>query len=355
MVFRMAVSSEPGSHLCEPSSSRLSSVLIFTALALVAAANGQTTETNWEQRFRKEAPARWDEYRLFAQQLQGSKIIRAESDGKPGVHTHLQWKANSDCRLLETEVLDNLRSNRGQKTVFGVGRRYSFPLQRRDPASVLVITSLRMFDYGHDAGVDSEFSASPNNNCILVDPYNNWFLTDLVAQSTFRVIRATPVESNGGPSVQIDFDNSHSFVKGAKDYYPIQAGTLVLDPAHYWSVRSARLTSLHGNMKVNSTIEMEIRDLSAKFPVPKRYVEKREIQSGEEPVRKETWVREFELAEVSPLPPDNEFTLSAFGLPEPLGLESRRSYPWYVWLALGTAAVLLVGVLIGWFKRRMSR
>jgi hypothetical protein len=351
----MVNSREHGLGFCDPSNLRRSGLVIYIALSAVIAANGQNPQSDWEQRFLSEAPACWQDYRVFAQGLQGSQTIRAESNGKAGLENRLEFKVNKVCRLLQDQALNNLNKNRGEKTVFAVNPDYSFTLQRRDPQSGWLITSLKMQADGRDARVDSDISAALDNNCILIAPYNNWFLIDLLRQPSFRVIRAAPVDANRGQWVQIDFDNTHPLIAGAKGFFPIQAGTLVLDPNRYWTVRSARLICQHGATKVVATIELEVRDLAGKYPIPKRYVEKRERRDGDDAPQRETWLREFDLAEVSPLPADAEFRLSAFGLPEPPGLESKRPFPWYLWLGYGTAGVILVGTVIGWFKRRLSR
>ncbi len=55
--------------------------------------------------------------------------------------------------------------------------------------------------------------------------------------------------------------------------------------------------------------------------------------------------------------PAREFTLTAFGLPEPVGMPAvdRGGLPWYAWLSLAAVGVLVVGGIVVMLKRHYSR
>jgi hypothetical protein len=51
--------------------------------------------------------------------------------------------------------------------------------------------------------------------------------------------------------------------------------------------------------------------------------------------------------------PENDFTLSAFGFSEPVGME--RGFPWYVPLGIVGVALIVVAVLLRvWVRRRKA-
>jgi hypothetical protein len=52
---------------------------------------------------------------------------------------------------------------------------------------------------------------------------------------------------------------------------------------------------------------------------------------------------------------DADFRLSAFGLPEPPGIEWERRTPWWLWLIGSAFALLLVAAAFTWLKRRAMR
>ncbi|MEJ5277359.1 MAG: hypothetical protein WHU94_15750 [Thermogemmata sp.] len=63
-------------------------------------------------------------------------------------------------------------------------------------------------------------------------------------------------------------------------------------------------------------------------------------------------VRHLELSE-SDDPPEWEFTLSAFGLPEPVGVVWERRTPVYVWLLVAAGVLLTLAVFFRWLARRL--
>src|SRR5262249_483433 len=61
---------------------------------------------------------------------------------------------------------------------------------------------------------------------------------------------------------------------------------------------------------------------------------------------------DYDLHEVDP--PDDEFTLTAFGLPEPVGMETKRSSRAYLWFGLAPAGALALGYLLRRAARRRA-
>jgi hypothetical protein len=51
-------------------------------------------------------------------------------------------------------------------------------------------------------------------------------------------------------------------------------------------------------------------------------------------------------------PSDAEFTLSAFGLPEPVGVVWEKKTPVYVWLLLAAGVLGLLAVVLAWLAKR---
>jgi hypothetical protein len=52
---------------------------------------------------------------------------------------------------------------------------------------------------------------------------------------------------------------------------------------------------------------------------------------------------------------DEEFTLSAFGLPEPVGVVWEKRTPVYVWLLVAAGVLLTLAVFLRWLARRLRR
>jgi hypothetical protein len=51
---------------------------------------------------------------------------------------------------------------------------------------------------------------------------------------------------------------------------------------------------------------------------------------------------------------DQAFRLSAFGLPEPPGVEWKKPTPWWLWISLGGIAMLVLGAGLGWLRKRYA-
>jgi hypothetical protein len=50
--------------------------------------------------------------------------------------------------------------------------------------------------------------------------------------------------------------------------------------------------------------------------------------------------------------PESDFTLSAFGFPEPEGVVWNRPQGWYLWIALCAFGALAVALLVRFWRRR---
>ena len=59
--------------------------------------------------------------------------------------------------------------------------------------------------------------------------------------------------------------------------------------------------------------------------------------------------------EVNDTVPDSEFTLSAFGLPEPVGGELLHAPRAWLWLLAATISAAALAILSAWLKRRHAR
>jgi hypothetical protein len=65
-------------------------------------------------------------------------------------------------------------------------------------------------------------------------------------------------------------------------------------------------------------------------------------------------IREFQLMERDGIP-ESEFTLSAFGLPEPVELQGPRSQTrWYLWAGVAGILCLALGAGLRWRAQRIA-
>ncbi len=154
----------------------------------------------------------------------------------------------------------------------------------------------------------------------------------------------------------MEFDNSHP-VTDEKSYMLLQGGTMILDPDHSWTLRE--FTVHHSYREAEATINgvLEPRDPSDKRPIPKRLESRTEIVYQKTGVRATMLVvNDFDLYSPSALPPDSDFYLSAFGLPEPMGVRAPAAPPrWNLWIGLAGLGMLAAGVLLRQYLKRPNR
>jgi hypothetical protein len=153
--------------------------------------------------------------------------------------------------------------------------------------------------------------------------------------------------------VEVVFDSPHEVSE--EDDAVVQGGTLVLDPKRFWCLRSYDVRAKIPNAA--GTIEFRVLELKASaesFPVPRRCVCDKRFAAGDGTSNHQQWQYEYDLSVPRRLPADKEFTLSAFGLPEPRLGGTQGLLPPYVWVALAGLACLACGAVFQVLKRRAA-
>src|SRR5205814_1457919 len=108
------------------------------------------------------------------------------------------------------------------------------------------------------------------------------------------------------------------------------------------------------NNSADTTLNYAVDDHRSGFPVIRHETRSTESASGEFGKGKSVYEIDFEMS-IDDRVADSEFTLSAFGLPEPIGVTWKKPTPRYVWLLLGTAACAGLTVGCRFLARRAGR
>jgi hypothetical protein len=167
-------------------------------------------------------------------------------------------------------------------------------------------------------------------------------LSELIKKSSFKFVRCREVEWQGERLVEAAFEYPH-----ADESNPLatalQSGIVVLDPSRFWCIRKyeGKLAGKDfvGTVKHEMT---ELRQTENSILVPRKadYMESFVVQKRFENTKR--FQTHYDLDVRRPLPSDADFTLTAFGLPEPLGITSKQPTPWYAWV-IGAGIVLVLG------------
>ncbi len=129
-----------------------------------------------------------------------------------------------------------------------------------------------------------------------------------VSLPTFRIVDVSPVSSGGNRLVRITFDLSLRV--NEKNTSGGYEGWFVVSPDERWVVREYEYRPKKGKVKWTGSVEYQ--GGSDDYPFLKRVTTKSALLDGTDSVTETYDFREFRFAEV----PENEFTLSAFGMPE---------------------------------------
>jgi hypothetical protein len=321
---------------------------------------GQEHDGALKQRFLREAPVQWEEYARRAGLLQGKIIDHLKGSNFQDVQ-HLEYKNNGKGRLFahESKSRQEDKEKGWDKEVYGSNPKYAFHLRRSSPGApwtLLQLVDLRKEDIpdAWTARYDTVFGRE--SRALL--HFDNMSLAEMVRSSSFSVNQCSEVQAGDETLIEVSFSyDSDPSVKRARPDWHFE-GKLRLDPNRYWCLRSAEFAMKLKDMadaKYGSETRkyriLEIGATSNSLPVPKLIESDGEFPNCKE---KSGFRSEFDLDVPRRLPADEEFTLTAFGLPEPPGLEWKRPTPWYLWLGLAGIVCLAAGVAIRKLMQRKT-
>ena len=173
------------------------------------------------------------------------------------------------------------------------------------------------------------------------------WLPKAFSEDAFEIIRAEELKGLEGGRVRVDFRYNRR-PKNAR--FP-RSGWFGLDPQQFWRVCEFELTVVHPTsakdaVEIRGFVECE---MVGQMPTLKRI---RRTAKGME------FGRAFQTESVYDFVIDQKesnstaFRLSAFGLPEPVGVEWPSPVRWWLWLSLGAVAALAVALALAKLKAR---
>jgi hypothetical protein len=309
------------------------------------------------QRLFTEAPERWREVERFAPKVQGRVVVtitvkipkRNIDDTDTISYTVLQ---NDRCAMLRGSPIQS-RRNDPLEYVFFSNSWYSAYI-RRDP------------------GKSKEFllnTYDPNPDALLVpapSPIRKWAfvtlfphfsfqgqrLSEIIISDGFRVEKVT-MDDQGLVVATIRYDLS----KTSSRRQLMEEATLTFDPQRWWCIRTCKekviIPGREGSTN-HITVEFMLDDHPSGFPLVRRQMSMNMATSAESGSSHNQRVVEYELR-VDESVSDSEFTLSAFGLPEPVGVVWEKKTPVYVWLLVAAAVLGMLALFFRWLAQRRQR
>jgi hypothetical protein len=292
-------------------------------------------EAELRHRFLTEASQRWQAYLRFACRLQVSTTAR---NGR--------WR--SELKQTDGATLRLWESEDDECEVKGVNPSYSFTLRRANPKADWRLEQFQMRE-GINAPRDREKMRDEvlHDVCNCLTLWNLW-LPSLVQDSDFKIKSVRPYPEEKGEWVRVEFEYPKRWeeypVKGG---WRIPSGWMALDPEHDWILREFAVNykaTRAGRERLVAYKKYDIREGTDRHPIITRTTFRLSgIDEDGKPLEKvgESQIQAVERAAV----PLSEFTLSAFGLPEPPGVKWEKPTPVYVWIlaAAGASGALAFG------------
>lgn len=303
-------------------------------------------ESNWERRFTSEARSKWREYESHAVVFQGSvsffRITTGEQPRSVLNRRTEQLKQRADASLLITRIFSTEQEKGQERLAHGtlLSPTYGAELRRKQqdspwfllgfkftPLDTLEITvHKRKLEY---------YTLHP-----LLIFNREHLLSEMLNEQGFKVKALSPSDDKQG-LVRLSFDY-HPRDRKAKN---IRSGWVLLDPQHHWIIRQYDVeVEFPDGSGGQQTGIYEYKTGNSGFLLPKQFVwqQKGRLGNGKR-VEFETKL-DFDIVE-DPNPSLREFSLSAFGLPEPEGYAEARPR-WHWWVAGVAIALLILGAIL---------
>lgn len=309
---------------------------------------GQVDETLLHS-LRTEAPRRWSEYERLVLQMQGKvSFVMKQTMRSIVAKNETSFRSNGSSKVITlsmSRMIDGKKDYDTEEAV-GINSRYGFQLRRKSKTAPWVLVDLVQ---GVETFGQRSFKEHYGPTSSLVHILNQP-LAQFVAMPDFKLLS---LRSDTGGLIELKFETRH---KPDETSNPAQSGKILLDPNRYWTVKSYEVDFESSRDRGKITFQAsEIAQIDG-IPIPKSTLSRTHVEFSDGSKNDQTHQIEFDLSKSHSSDDESEFTLSAFGLPEPYGIRWKRRIPIYQWLLLaaGVVAGLALGVHVVSRHRRNS-
>ena len=300
-------------------------------------------------RFAEEAPVAWAAHEEFCRHVQGIFTETFEIPGKAPDVRRYAFGVSGD--LLK------VKRSGSQVPIRVINADYLFGLQeKKNGAPYTIVTLGATKSLSPDVAEEVHFQIDQLRGNIGI-PYSlvSKPLSERVKDPNFHILDISHAKSGNKQFVRVDFEYKPP---DPKDAYKT-GSYVVLDPDNFWCIQEYFV--IHGRPQTGLA-KMEYGEALEGFPVLKRKVVEHEVEEDHSNFEMR-YIVEFESFERAEIPA-SEFTLTAYGLPEP-DLEALRAGIG-VFCPIGTRTTLflfnlalvfavLVFAILGWLLLRKRR
>ncbi len=320
---------------------------VFSFTAPSATASGD--DAAWRSAFLNDAPKAWAAYKTKSARLRGSLAFHMTMSERSDLDESLtyQFKQRPGCAsFVEQDSLQRGKPQRGSSARVS-NPDYSFVLKRSGPERPWIITDLR-FPEDKPVGTSAFAQVDRWVNCPINYALMFGDLGLLPTDPGFSVSRVTRESSSSGQDlVKVFFSFDSRVNEQNSNRIPSIEGWVVYDPHALWVIRQydTKLHWLAAKRAGHCTGTLTYRLGEDGFPFFKS-ARATYHSVGKANVFQYT----YNMKAVEDQSPASEFTLSAFGLPEPG--KRTHSRTWFIAASLVGFCFLGLAGWMGWRARR---
>lgn len=291
---------------------------------------------------------KWDEYLGLTHSIQGSVetrgLIRIPGEPERTSYNSGDVKRNNKSALRRSRWQ---RENQDLVEVSATNERYSFALRRSQVQDAWVLTGFGVPTRSTNTVGDAWHIIQGVIDAPLTIIGPREFLPDLLVDRDFKVLKLSMVDLSGQQIMRVDFQNvpkvvpeAHSNgVKRYGGYITLVKGYVLLDPTRYYVLSGFAVECEFGkDDRAHVEGKFSYEKHGSAVPLLKEVIRDYKSDNG----ATSRWVNTYKLSD-SPANND-EFTLSAFGLPEPATERSVPRTSWHIWFIV--AALGCIGMAL---------
>jgi hypothetical protein len=300
---------------------------------------------------------KWKSYELFARNLQGTARETTTVDSGKAEQRLLIYKQNREC------VLNIISREQDSSEICRIGNPHYAASIKRSKANSNQVTldKISQSPHGPFPGYAGDHVSVFDLTRSLISPHFTILtvpLSEVFFHPSFTVMRTLKTMEKGEERLQIDYKYLYNEAKLGVE--STGRGSILLDPSRCWCIHRSKYsgtTKRKGTPVSDATeeIEFEIIDHLSGFPLVKTKTQNTNSYNYNIKKKRLSTRRVDYQWDVNDSVPNSEFTLSAFGLPEPIGTEPLNSSHTWLWLLVGALSAAALALLFVWLKHRHSR
>ena len=315
-----------------------------------------------------EAKAQWEKARSIAPSISGTShdksVYIVRPDPKlPDLDYLREVKQNKGCVSTHLKSSDLIRLKNAE-FVLAVNPKYAFQIKRTIGSKDWVLDQI---DMGSDGSQLTLANGLPQRDFVQMWVCEHFEIVNdrltlerLIGKPNFRANQIVSVAVDGSEMIRIEFECPFPLEtrKDPRDanWHPVQGGYVILDPKHYWCVKEYRVHTQYADSVGDCWAKYEYTEGRDQFPILRRATKK---HIARHPDGKDLFTLEtdstYDFRESAGEFDDTEFTLSKYGLPEPVGVTWKKRTPTYVWLLIGAGGVAALSLGLFYLGRRYRK